>query len=345
VRIARGLDELGIQRIEAGMPVVSPEDMEAVKEIAHLGLQAEIWSFCRCVRSDIDACISCGVDSVVCEIPTSDLKMKAYKLSRESVINRIMDAVTYAKERGLRVAFFAVDATRAELDFLKEVYLLAVRDAHADEVVMVDTLGVALPEAIYYLTSKVREWVDVPIHVHCHNDFGLATACTLAAVQAGARCIHSTVLGIGEKAGNTDTAEVALTLELLCNVDTELNLDKLNRVSKLVEELSGYKMAPNKTVVGENVFKRESGLAVQQLVNYPPAVEGFAPELVGGTRQIVLGKKSGGHSVEWKLREMGVQATAEQVMSILKEVKSESEKRKGLINDEEFKAIARKVLE
>lgn len=344
VKIAQALNELGVSRIEAGFPITSPEDKQAVKEIAHLGLSAETWVLSRCVKDDIDVALECDVEGVICEISTSALKIKAYGFNEEMVTDRILETITYAKEQGLKAAFFAVDATRTEIDYLKKVYRIATREAHADEVVVVDTLGVALPEAIYYLTRAVKEWVPVPVHIHCHNDFGLATACTLAGVKAGAEYVHSTINGIGEKAGNTDTAEIALSLELLCGVDTGLRLESLCQVSKLVEELSGFKISSNKPVVGENVFRRESGLAVQQLVHYPPAVESFTPELVGGKREIVFGKKSGKYSIKWKLEHMKLEASKEQIAVILNELKSESEKRKRLVSDEELERIIRRVI-
>lgn len=345
IEIARALDELGVKKIEAGMPATSSEDKEAVKEIAHLGLSAEIWGFSRCLRRDVDINLDCDVSAIICEISTSDVKMKAYGFSRESVIEKIIDAVSYAKAHGLHVAFFAVDMTRTDLDFLKKAYTVAVQEAGADEAVVVDTIGVALPKVMYYLTRKVKEWVNVPVHIHCHNDFGLATACTIAGVQGGARCVHSTINGIGEKAGNCDTAEIALSLELLCGVETGLKLEKLREVSKLVERLSAFKIASNKPVVGENVFKRESGLAVQQLITHPPAVESFSPELVGGKREIVIGKKSGRHAIEWKLKEMGLSATGEQVKTILEKVKRESERKKGPLTTSELRAIVKEVKE
>jgi len=154
-----------------------------------------------------------------CEIATSPFKMKAYGFTKENVIERAVNAIEYAKKHRLRVAFFAVDTTRAEESFLKQIYTTAVEEAHADEVVIADTLGVALPEAIYHLTRKVKSWVKVPVHIHCHNEFGLATACSLTAVKAGAEWIHVSVNGIGERSGNTDIAEIALALLLLYNKD------------------------------------------------------------------------------------------------------------------------------
>ena len=339
MKIAQALDELGVQRIEAGMPVVSPEDKDVATELARLGLQAEIWGFCRCIRSDIDACIECGISSVICEIATSDFKMKAYRLTKDRVIERMVDAVAYAKEHGLKVAFFDVDMTRTGLEFLEEMYVTAVNEAHADEVVVVDTLGVATPETIFYLTKKVREWVNVPIHVHCHNEFGLGTASSIAAVKAGAEWVHVTVNGIGEKSGNTDLAEAAMALLLFYKKDVGLKYDKLCDVSKLVQELSGIKMPPNKPIVGNSVFKRESGVTVLQLIRYPPAVEPYPPELVGATREIMIGKKSGRHSIKWKLEKLGITATEQQTVKILEKVKRNSIQKKGGITDEEFKMI------
>lgn len=344
IQIAQALDELGVQRIEAGMPVVSAEDKEIVKEIVKLGLEAEIWGFSRCIIGDIDACLDADVDSVICEIATSPQKMKAYNLTEESVIERMTRAITYAKEHGLKVAFFAVDMTRADLNFLKRVYTTAVKDAHADEVVAVDTLGVASPEAMFYLTKKLKEWVNVPVHVHCHNELGMATACSIAAVKAGAEWIHVSINGIGERSGNTDIAEVSLALLLLFNKDVGINYEKLTKVSKLVEKLSGIKMPPNKPVVGDAIFRRESGVTVLQLINYPPSVEPYPPELVGGKREIVIGKKSGRHSIEWKLKQIGVSATDEQILKILDIVKNKSIEKKGPVSDEELTLIINHVL-
>jgi methanogen homocitrate synthase len=343
IRIARALDEVGVERIEAGMPVVSPEDKAAIKEIAGLGLNAEIWGFGRCVKSDIDANIDCGVDAMVCEIATSELKQKAYGFEKDTVIKRAVEAVSYAKDHGIRTAFFPVDMTRSDLGYLQRILVSVVKEGHADELVVVDTLGVALPEVMHYMTKKIKEWVKVPLHIHCHNDFGLGTACTLSGIMAGAEYPHVSVNGLGEKTGNADLAEIALSLRLLYNIDTGIKLEKLYELSRLIEGISGIKIPPGKPVVGVNVFRRESGLAVQQLVNYPPAVESFLPEMVGGRREIVLGKKSGKHSVEWKLKDLGVSVPEEKLQPILNEVKMLSEEKKGLVSDEDFLNIVRKI--
>jgi isopropylmalate/homocitrate/citramalate synthase len=344
VRIAEALNSLGVKRIEAGMPVVSQEDKSAIKEITHLGLDAEIWGFCRCMKSDIDACLDVDVDAVICEVATSDLKFKAYNFDQAKVTALAVETLNYAKEHGLHTAFFPVDMTRANVNFLKTITTASIKEGHADELVAVDTLGVALPEAMYYLVRKFKEWFHVPIHVHCHNDFGLSTACTLAAIRAGAEWAHVSVNGLGEKAGNTDLSELALSLYLLCGIDTGIEYRKLVEVSKLVQKLSGLKMPPHKPVVGKNVFRRESGVTVLQLIAYPPAVESFAPEMVGGKREIVLGKKSGRHSIEWKLKNLGVAANEEQIGIILNNVKTLGTQRKGLVSDKEFRNIVNQCL-
>ncbi len=342
-RIAKALDEIGVKRIEAGLPVVSPEDKAAVKEIAGLGLNAELWGFGRCMKSDVDANIDCGVDAMVCEIATSDLKQKAYGFERDSVINRAVEAVSYARDHGLRTAFFAVDMTRTNLDYLKQILTAVVNEGHTNELVVVDTLGVALPEVMYYLVKRIKEWVNVPLHIHCHNDFGLGTACTLAGIKAGVQYAHVSINGLGEKTGNADLGEVALSLRLLYNIDPGIKFEKFSELSRLVERISGIKVPPGKPVVGVNVFRRESGLAVQQLIKYPPSVESFLPEVVGGKREIVIGKKSGKHSIEHKLAEIGAKATESEIGRILELVKQESEKTKGLVSDEQFRIIVSNV--
>jgi len=344
VEIATALSDLGVHRIEGSMPVVSPEDQEALKEIANLGLKAEIWGFCRALKSDIDANMACDVSSVVVEIPTSTLKQKAYGFSREKIFDRAIETLLYAKEHGLYTAYFSVDMTRTELEFLEKINKAAVQEGHADEIVVVDTLGVASPEAMYFLTKKVKEWVDVPLHIHCHNDFGLAVAGQLAGLKAGAETLHCTLNGLGEKSGNADLAELVLALYLLYGIDIGVSLEELKNISKLTERLSKFPMAPNKPVVGDNLFRRESGSVTAQLIKYPPAVEGFPPELIGSKREIVFGKKSGSHSIEWKLEQLSRTATEAQVKQILTLVKSKSEEKKDLVTDKEFVDIIDKVL-
>jgi isopropylmalate/homocitrate/citramalate synthase len=343
LRIAKSLDELGIDRIEAGMPVVSKEDKEAVALILRAGLKAEIWGFCRAVKGDVDACIDVGIKYITCEIATSPYKMKAYNFTPEGVLGKVIETLQYAKSRGLYTAFFAVDATRADLRFLESIYRKAVEEGKADEVVMVDTLGVATPETMFSLTRRLNEWVNVPIMTHCHNDFGMATACTLFSIKGGAGCAQVTLNGLGEKTGNTDLAEVAIAAHLY-GIPLTIDMKKLYAAAKLVEEISKIPISPLRPVVGENVFKRETGVAVAQLISYPPAVEGYSPELLGRAREVLLSKKSGKTSVEYKLEKLNLSATPTQVDEVLKKVKELGVRNKGLVSDGEFKDIVKEVL-
>jgi len=343
LEIAKILDEIGVDRIEAGMPVVSQEDKAAVELIIREDLKAEIWGFCRSVRTDIDACLDTGVKHIICEIATSPYKMKANSFTPQGVIDKVRDSLRYAKQNGLYTAFFAVDATRAELGYLEKVYRTAVEEGGADEVVMVDTLGVATPETMFYLTEKLGQWVKVPIMTHCHNDFGMAVACTMFSIKAGAGCAHVTLNGLGEKTGNADIAETAIAAQLY-GIDVNINMHKLVKASQLVEKLTGIPVPPLKPVVGENVFKRESGVTAAQLISYPPAVEGYSPEVVGRERDVLLSKKSGKKSIEYKLNQLSVKANAGQIDEILDRVKKLGIRNKGLVNDKEFKGIVEEVL-
>ena len=343
LEIAKALDEIGVDRIEAGMPVVSREDREAVELILKAGLKAEIWGFCRAVKGDIEACADVGVKHVIVEIATSAIKMKANNFTPEGVLGKIVDGLQYAKSRGLYTAFFAVDATRADLKYLESVYRKAVGEGKADEVVIVDTLGVATPETMFYLTQKLREWVNVPIMTHCHSDFGMATACTFSSLKAGAECAHVTINGLGEKTGNADLAETVLAAKLY-GIDISVNMKKIYQASKMVEKMTKIPISPLKPMVGDFVFKRESGVTAAQVIAYPPSVEPYSPELLGREREVLLSKKSGKKSVEFKLEKINVKTTSEQTDEILKRVKELGVQKKGILSDEEFKTIANEVV-
>jgi methanogen homocitrate synthase len=343
VRIAKALAEAGLDRIEAGFPASTPEDKQAVAEIVKQVKGPEIWGFARCNVNDIKICLEAGVGAVVCEISVSPAKMRAWELNEETVLKRIRAAIRFAKEQKLCVAFFAVDASRAELRFLKQAYEAAVKECGADELVLVDTLGVATPEAMFYLTRQVKEWVNVPLAVHCHNDFGLAAACTIAGLKAGADSAHVTVNGLGEKSGNADIAEMALALTGLYGVKTNVRLDRLYPLSKLVQEISRIPVSPLKSVVGDTVWVKETGSVVAQLMVYPPSVEGYAPELVDRKRDVYLSKKSGRKSIEYALGQIGTEVSAERLDDLLAEVKRLGAQKRGVVTLDEFKILVKEV--
>jgi isopropylmalate/homocitrate/citramalate synthase len=339
LEIARQLDQLGVSRIEAGFPRVSPEDAEAIELITKANLSAEVWGFSRAATDDIQELLRLKLNASVVEAPTSDLKLKAYGMSREAMLKRVVDAVSYARRNGVRVAFFAVDGTRTDLDFLKKTYLAAL-EAGAGEIVVVDTLGACGPEAAEFLVSEVCRWIGpgIPLHWHGHNDFGLATACALAAVRGGATWIQGTMNGMGERAGNADLAEIALALRCLYEVPVALDLGKTREVSRMVARAAGYTLDAWKPLVGENLFVRESGAVASQF-HIPEAIEPYSSELVNALRKIVLGKKSGLDSIALKCKELGLSVAAERRAAILAEVKKRATLKRGILTNQEFSQI------
>jgi isopropylmalate/homocitrate/citramalate synthase len=343
LEIAQALDRLGVGRIEAGFPRVSAEDAEAFGLIAKAGLKAEIWGFGRALKADIDELLRLGAHATVIETPTSAIKLKAYGLSVDEAKQRAAEAIGYARKNGVTVAFFTVDGTRTELDVLRDFYRCAL-DAGAEELVVVDTIGACGPEAVEFLVRQVREWVgaQVPLHFHGHNDFGMATACAVAAVRGGAEWIQGTINGMGERAGNADIGEVAMALTGLYGVPVKLDLTRILEVSGLVRRTAGHELEPWKPVVGENLFMRESGAVASQF-HIPEAIEPFSAELVGATRAIVLGKKSGIDSIAIKAKELGISLSAEEQQAALAAVKGTGTEKRGLVTDDEFRAITERV--
>jgi isopropylmalate/homocitrate/citramalate synthase len=341
LEIARKLDELGVSRIEAGFPRVSLEDAEAIQLMQKAKLKAELWGFSRAVKADVEELVRLGLHASVIEAPTSDIKLKAYGMTRNEVLRRVADAMSIAKQNGITVAFFAVDGTRTELDFLKRIYLASL-EAGATEIVVVDTIGACGPEAVEFLVREVCTWVgpSTPVHYHGHNDFGMATACAVAAVRAGATWIQGTINGMGERAGNADICEIALALRCLYDVPVALDLTKVREVSELVSKSSRYTLDAWKPLVGENLFVRESGAVAAQF-HIPEAIEPYSSELVNARRSIVLGKKSGLDSIDLKCKELGLTITPEQRAPILAAVKKLAISKRGLLTDEEFQEIVK----
>jgi isopropylmalate/homocitrate/citramalate synthase len=349
IKIANLLDEVGVDRIEAGMPAVSNQDKEAVRTIAHSGLHAKVFSFARCMKRDVDLALECGVDGVAMEIPSSEQIIKyAYRWPPEKAIDLSIEATSYAAQHGLHVAFFTIDSTRASLDWWFKIIDNVATKGHMDSMVLVDTFGVCTPEAIRYFTRKAREHLNKPIEAHFHNDFGLAVANSLAAVTEGAEVVHTTVNGIGERMGNADLAETSLALEALYGVKLNIKFNKLRELSKLVERVSGIKMPPHKAVVGDDIFKVESGIVSGWWLNLrtvkkPLVMFPYAWDFVGQEGvELVLGKKSGRDSIMYKLKNLGLDLSTEEVDKILEHVKEESTKRKSPISDEVFKEILNK---
>jgi len=339
LEIARALSEAGVERIEAGFPRVSEDDWAAVELIAGARLDAQIWGFSRAVPADVEALVELGVPASVIESPISELKLRALGVSRETMLERIRNAVAHAVANGIHVAYFGVDGTRADPAYFERVYKTAV-DAGADEVAVVDTIGIATPEAAADLVGRTREWVDVPVHFHGHNDFGLATAAAVAAVRAGARWIQGTVNGMGERAGNANLPEIALALRGLYGVDTNLRLECVRAFAARLQQLSGYELEPYKPLVGDNLFRRESGAVASQFHD-PQAIEPYSSDVVAAKRGIVLGKKSGIDSIRIKADELGLDLDEAAQRALLLRVKELGTRKRDVLTDEEFRELAR----
>jgi len=343
LEIARQLDVLGVDAIEAGSPMSSEGEMAAVKEIAKAGLKAEICALARTIREDIDAAIQCDVDAVHTFISASDVQIKhALNMTHEQVIQAAIEAVQYVKDHGFICEFSPMDATRANLDFLKRL-CKAAEDAGADRINIPDTVGVMFPTAMKKLIAEIKDLVHVPISVHCHDDFGMAVANSLAAVEAGATQVHVTVNGIGERAGNASLEEVVMSLQALYKYETRINTRLLYSTSKLVSRLTGIPIPPNKAIVGENAFSHKSGVHTRGVVVEPQTFEPINPELVGQKRRLEAGKLAGKHGIKAQLEESGIYPDKEQLKTIVRRVKELGDKGK-VVTDADLLAIARAVM-
>ena len=339
VAIARVLDDLGVDSIEAGFPANSPGEFEAVKAVASAGLAAKICTLNRTVQADIDSSIAADVDEIHLFIATSDVHLEhKLRMTREQVLEKATWAIDYAKAHGFVVEFSSEDATRTDLDFLRVVHQRA-QEAKADRIDVADTVGTMSPPAMRHLIGALKEVTRVPIAVHCHNDFGLATANSLAAVEAGAEQVHVTVNGIGERAGNASLEEVVMGLRAFYGIDTGVDSTKLTRASKLVSRLTGVTVQPNKAIVGDNAFAHESGIHVHGILGEASTYEAMVPGLVGKERRIVVGKHTGVHSVEKRLEEYGFGLSHEQLASVTARVKKLAEGGKQ-VDDAELVALA-----
>ncbi len=339
VKIAQALDDLGVDVVEAGFPVNSPGEMESVKQIAALGLKAEVIALARANRADIDAALKAGVKAVHIFIATSDIHLKyKLKLDRDAIRKKAAESIQYARDHGLTVEWSCEDATRTELEFLKEMHKL-VQEAGAHRIDVPDTVGVMTPPAMDYLIRQLREVTRVPLAVHCHNDFGLAVANSLAAVGAGADQVHCTINGLGERAGNASLEEFVMGAMAFYGCKTNIDTKKIYHVSRLVSKLTGVVVQPNKAIVGENAFAHESGIHVHGILGHGSTYEPLTPELVGHDRRLVVGKHTGAHGVAKVLEDYGFHMSKEQVQEIVVKVKALAEGGKK-VDDAELLALA-----
>ena len=349
IRIAEKLAEAGVHRIEAGMPAVSAADEAAIREIVKRNLGPEIFCFSRCMIDDVKRAADCGVKGVVMEIPCSEHLIKyAYQWPLEKAIDLSIKATAAAKEMGLYTVFFTIDATRAEMDWFLNLTERVAKEGHMDAFTLVDTFGVLSPQGASYFTKRVKERINKPLEIHFHADFGLAVANTIMAVLSGAEVIHSTVTGIGERAGNAPMEETVLALLALYGIDTGIKYDKLNELSKLVRELSGTAIPANRPLIGDTAYDIESGIITSWYRNtfeqYPTEVFPVHPNFVGHRLpRILMGKKSGVDNVALWAEKLGIRLDENNIQEVLIQVKQQSHDLKRTLNEAEFKKIIEKV--
>lgn len=351
MRIAEKLAEAGVQRIEAGLPAVSPSDALAVKRIAAAGLPARIFAFSRCMVDDVKRALDTGVTGIVMEIPSSEHIIEyAYKWQYERAIELTIESTKFAHDNGLFVSFFPIDSTRADItSFLNMIERIA-REGHMDSLALVDTFGVLSPQAAAFMARKIKERIDKPLETHFHMDFSLGVANTVTAVMNGVGTVQVSVTGIGERAGNTPLEDTVMALKTMYGVESNIDFSKLYGLSKLVREAAQVAVPPNRGIVGDRLFHVESGIITTWVKNigqeHLTEAFPFRPEMVGQTGpEVVLGKGSGLDSVLIWLDKLNLgSANEEESMAILQEVKATSLQKKGLLTEDDFTKIAQGVL-
>ena len=355
IRMARQLESLGVDIIEAGFPVASKGDLESVRAVAREIRGCTVAALGRARRDDIDAALD-GLSGAAHPrlhtfLATSDLHLKyKLRLTREEALEAISTNVRYARERCAEVEFSAEDASRTDIDFLCEAVGKAVQ-AGATTINLPDTVGYALPEEYEAMFRRVIEYLDgadgITLSSHCHNDLGLGVANTLAAIRAGARQMELTINGIGERAGNAALEEVAVVLRVRqasIGVTTNVHLEKLYATSRLLSEITGVAVAPNKAVVGANAFAHEAGIHQDGILKNPLTYEIISPETVGvPKRQLVLGKHSGRNALRAALVDIGYNPSAEELDECYRRVSALADESKD-IKTRDLLAIAHQVM-
>jgi len=350
LRLATQLEKLGVDVLEAGFPAASEGDLEAVSEIAGKLQKTEVAALARTSKTDIDqawqAISHAAKPRIHTFIATSDIHLEyKLKMTRDEVVDKAVAAVKYAKTLTDNVEFSAEDGSRSDRDFLCRVFEAAI-EAGATTVNLPDTVGYAIPEEfadmVKYLTANVPNIGKAVLSVHCHDDLGLATANTLAAVQAGARQAEVTINGIGERAGNTSLEEVVMALQTRPNFmpfTTAVNSEYIYPTSRLVSMITGIMVQPNKAIVGANAFAHEAGIHQDGVLKNPMTYEIMKPEAIGlSTNKLVLGKHSGRHALRSRLKEMGYDLSDEELNLVFKKFKDLADKKKHVV-DEDLEVI------
>lgn len=355
IALADKMAEMGMHRIEAGMPAVSDQDREAIIEIVkrHEGPgEPEIFAFARCMRQDVLKAVDCGVKGIVVEIPASEHLVKyAYKWEYERAIDLAVEATQCARENGLYTVFFTIDGTRTGMDTYFNLVTRVANEGHMDALAVVDTMGGLAPHACGYLIKKMKTVTGKPLEVHFHDDYGLGAANTLMALSAGAEVAHTSISGIGERAGNAAYEDIALALLTMYGVDTGLKYEKMNELSEMMRRFGGHVIPGNRGIVGPTLADIESGIVADWWVNaheeHPLEVSPYMYSLVGHPdAKVVIGKMSGIPTVDIYLDQLGLPCdNKDQKMEIVQAIKAKAFEKHGLLTVGEFADIAHKVLD
>jgi len=352
IRIAEALAEVGVHRIEAGMPSVSRDDADAIAAIVRRRLGPKNFGFCRCMVNDVKQAADCGVDGIVIEIPSSQHIIRyAYDWPLEKAIDLSIEATRYAKEQGLYTVFFPIDGTRAEPDWFLNLIERVATEGHMDALGLVDTFGGCSPQAIARFTRRVQDRIKKPLETHFHDDFGLAASNTITSLAMGVPVAHVTVSSLGERAGNAALEDVAMALRVLYDIDLGIRYDRLYELSRLVRKLAQFEIPSNRPIVGDMLFKVESGIISSWLsrckAERPVELFPFHWDMVGQAEaNVVIGKGNGRDSIAYRLRAMGVDIAGDdpRIDAILAEVKRTSLNKHALLTDAEFRQIASRAL-
>ncbi len=336
IQIARYLDEIGVHQIEAGIPTMGGDEKKSIKEIVDLGLNASILAWNRAVIEDIKHSLDCGVDAIAISIAVSDIHIQhKLKKDRQWVLDSVKKSLEFAKSKGLYVSVNAEDASRADFDYLME-FARTAKEYGANRVRYCDTIGLMEPFKIYEQVKAIINEVGIEVEMHTHNDFGMAVANALAGVRAGATWVNTTVIGLGERAGNAALEEVIMALKYTMGIDLNCNTRILREVAEYVAQASARSVPVWKAIVGYNVFAHESGIHADGVLKDPRTYEAFTPEEVGLERQILIGKHSGTHSLLVKFKEYGIELKPEEAQDLLPEVRRLSVELKRALFDKEL---------
>ncbi|WP_333656967.1 hypothetical protein [Tissierella praeacuta] len=344
VDIAVALDKLGVKSIEVGMPIISEDIVSAIRKLVDMNLDAEIIAFCRARKDDIDYAIKAGVSKIIVEHAVNPYtNYFAYKVETDELLERVIDSIEYAQSKGLKVTFMGWDVSRGTLDYAKKVYTEVVKRTNPEAVVFTDSFGVATPHAVFHVIRELKEALgNTPVEFHVHNEFGMAMGAVMAAVYAGVDGIHASINGLGERTGNVATEEVAAALEILLNVDTGINLEEIESITKMVEEITNIPIHNNKPVTGKRLFWLESGVPVQAKTRLEEggiaaAMTPYLAEIVGRENtKIVLGGSSGKENIQIYLEGLNLPYRDEDIDKLVEKVKLEGRKHRRVLTEEEF---------